>query len=79
MAYTEHAPRRQQVHVAYISHVTTKQRLIHFGGYIQNVLCNATVTHSESHTTRAQWVCSEENSVKQVIVSIVKHLGRSSR
>ena len=39
---------------------------------IQKALCKATVTHSQSHTTRAQWVCSDaENGA---IVAIVKRL-----
>ena len=30
---------------------------------MQNVLCKAAIAHSESHATRAQWVCTEaENS-----------------
>ena len=37
---------------------------------IQNALCKATVTHSESHMMRAQWVCFDaENSA---IVATVK-------
>ena len=40
---------------------------------ILNSLCKAKITHSESHSTRAQLVCSDaENSA---IVVIVKRLG----
>ena len=61
------------------SHVKAKQRcngataLADF----QNALCKATVTHLESHTTKAQCVCTEaENSA---IVAFVKRLGLISR
>ena len=44
---------------------------------IENALCKATVTHSEWHTTRAQWVCSEAEN--NAIVAIVKCLGLTLR
>ena len=65
------------------SHVTTRERCNHGHIYrsmavttlvdIQNTLCKATVTHSESHTTTAQCVCSEAES--SAVVAIVKRLG----
>ena len=40
---------------------------------IQNALCKATVIHLESHTTRAQWVCSgAENSAISDIVKLLR-------
>ena len=53
---------------------TTKQRCNHFGGYSKTFcVTKVTVTHSESHTTRAQQICNEaENSA---IVAIVKSKG----
>ena len=56
--------------------VTTKQHFNHTAVTIsvafQNALCKDTVTHSESHTTRAQCVCSEAEN--RAIVAIVKRL-----
>ena len=43
----------------------------------QNALCKDTVTHSESHMTRAQWICSEAE--KSAIFAIVKRLGIISK
>ena len=57
MVYTEHASKGQQFHVA-----TAMQQLnsaVIISVAIQNALCKAAVTHSESYTTRAQLVCSE--------------------
>ena len=57
------------------SHVTAKTAITSVD--IQNVLCKAMVTHSESHATRVQWVCvGEENCAT---VTIVKHLGLISK
>ena len=44
---------------------------------LQNVLCKATLTHSQSRTTRAQWVCSEaENKRRTGCCEALKaHLG----
>ena len=59
------------------SHVRTKQRIRHLADIFKTCCVKAAVTHSELHTTRAQWVCSEaENSA---IVFIVKRLGLISR
>ena len=41
---------------------------------IQNPLCKATVTHSESHTRRAQWVCSEAEKRVILIVAVYEAL-----
>ena len=50
------------------SRVTTKQRCKYIIWVdIQHAPCKATVTHSQLHMTRAQWVCSEaENSAMQL-------------
>ena len=44
---------------------------------ILNARCKAAITHSESHTTRAQWVCSDTGNI--AIVASVKRLGLTSR
>ena len=70
MVYTQRAPRRQQFHVA--PAMQQPESAVTTSVDIQNTLCKVIVTHSESHTTTAQWVISEaENSA---IVTIVKHL-----
>ena len=63
MVYTERAQRRQQFHVA-----TAKQRCKYTTSVdIQKLLGKATFTHSESHMTRAQYVCwAAENSAVNV-------------
>ena len=76
MVYTELAPRRQQFHVAQ----ATQQPESVISTYTTSVdLKNTrykkdTVTHSESHATCAQWVCSRaENSAveKRWIIIII--------
>ena len=56
MVRTERAPRWQQFH-AEPAMSTTEQLCITTSVNIQNSLCKATATHSELHTTRAQWRC----------------------
>ena len=70
MVSTEHAPRRQQFHIA--SAIEQVNSTVTTSVDIQNTLCNckATVTPSELRTTRAQWVCSEAKN--SAVVAIVK-------
>ena len=78
MVYTERAPRRQQLHVAPVmqqpnSPVSTllewilkKNELYIKKLKIKEEEEKTTVTHSEPHATRAQWVCSRaENNAMQ--------------
>ena len=62
------------------SHVTTKQHCKYTTSVdIQkNMLCKATVTYSESHTTRAQCVRWEAENSAIIITAIVKRLGLTS-
>ena len=64
MVYTEGAPRWQQLYKAPAMQQTAL-KVDHMDGYIfKNLLLMATVTHSESHATRVQPVCSTaENSI----------------
>ena len=47
------------------SHVTTaKQRCNYFGGYSKtSCVKRQLLDHSESHTTRVQWVCSKAENI----------------
>ena len=67
MVNTEHAPRRQQFHVA-PCHVNTYTASVDV-----QMRCVKLVTYSESHTSRAQWVFSEAENI-----AVVKCLGLST-
>ena len=69
MVSTTPVLRRQQFHTA-PAMSETKQRCNHSGWYSRcEALYIATVTHSELHTPRAQWVCCDaENSARVAIV-----------
>ena len=55
MVYSKRAPRRQQFHVA--PAVLQLNSAVTTSADIQNAMCKATITYSETRTTGAQWVC----------------------
>ena len=70
MMSTEHVQRQQQFYM--------EPTMLQLNGAvttlvdIQNMLCNAAVTLSYSHTARMQWFCSEAEN--NAIVAIFKYL-----
>ena len=60
MEYTEHARRRQQLHVAPAMQRPNNTVSTPLAWIFKNALYKATVTSSESHATRVQWVWSEQ-------------------